>query len=122
MSTYDSIEEERKVGRDMRRGEREKWGKRKEGRRREELGRRGGEERRRIRRKVKGEAREKEGEGEGGGKKGGREKEKIQPMQSYIVGREYERRRWRLMEPVWPSCHEQLPAETGQQKNIKMFL
>ena len=45
---------------------------------------------------------------------GGREKEKLQPMQSYIVGREYERRRWRLMEPVWPSCHEQLPAETGQ--------
>ena len=113
MSTYDSIEEERKVGRDTRREEREKWGKRKEGRRREELGRRGGEERRRIRRWKE---REKEGE------VGGREKEKIQPMQSYIVGREYERRRWRLMEPVWPSCHEQLPAETGQQKNIKMFL
>ena len=116
MSTYDSIEEERKARRDTRREEREKWGKRKEGRRREELGRRGGEERRRIRRKVEGEAREKEGE------VGGREKEKIQPMQSYIVGREYERRRWRLMEPVWPSCHEQLPAETGQlTKNIKMF-
>ena len=62
------------------------------------------------------------GRGEGVRGEGGREKERLQPMQSYIVGREYERRRWRLMEPVWPSCHEQLPAETGQQKNIKMFL
>ena len=70
------------------------------------------------------EGRRSEGEGGRGGVRGegGREKEKLKPMQSYIVGREYERRRWRLMEPVWPSCHEQLPAETGQQKNIKMFL
>ena len=65
MSTYDSIEEERKARRDTRRGEREKWGKRKEGRRREELGRRGGEERRRIRRKVEGEGEGRRGRREG---------------------------------------------------------
>ena len=125
MSKYDSTEEERKARRETRREEREKWGERKEGRRREELGRGGGEEDkkkygRHEERKERQEGGEKEGGEKEGGEKGGGEK--LQPMQSYIVGREYEQRRWRMMEPVWPSCHEQLPAETGQQEKYQNVL
>ena len=43
-------------------------------------------------------------------------------MHSYIVERVYGRRRWRWKEPKWPSCHEQLPAETGKQKNQKVLI